>query len=295
LSRDFVNRKLRTILPALRHSLIAIRASALLLLASAARAQAPESFSDVPERFRLELGGFRIGSDTELTFSSSGGPRPPVNFESLQVPENATRGYVEGFWRPWRRHEFSLSWYRNNREGDSVTLQRDVTWGDRVIAVGSTVQGQVHSTYLSGVYRFAAYKNDRFEIGPSLGIGHLSLAAGLSGNATATGAGGSVSGPFDISPSMGHVTGDLGGYLYYWPARRLLLRGDMRYIIVKPGNSEASVTDGRAALVFYPSRHVGIGIQYTYTKFRYDRDIVSTEIGGSLRFSGGQLVLSTAF
>jgi hypothetical protein len=268
--------------------------AAAFLLASSALAQ-PASYSDVPDRFRVDVGGFRIGSATDLTFNTTGGSRPPVNFESLSVPDNVTRFYVEGFWRPWRRHQFSLSWYRNSRDGDPRTVDRDFTWGDRVITASSTATGHVSSSYVSGVYHFAAYKNDRFEIGPALGIGHLSLTAGFRGQVNATVAGVTVPVPFDVSKSLGQVTGDLGGYLYWWPLRRLLLRGDFRYIIVKPEKSEASVTDGRAAAVYHPWRNVGLGLQYTYTKFRYDRDILSTELGGRLRYSGGQVVLSGSF
>jgi hypothetical protein len=213
----------------------------------------------------------------------------------LNLPDNTTRFYVEGFWRPWRRHQFSLSWYRNSRDGSPKTVERDFTWGDRVITAGLSVTGHASSNYLSGVYRFAAYKNDRFEIGPSLGLGYLSLEAGIRGQGTVTGASGAASGPFDISKDLGQVTGDLGGYLYWWPTRRLLVRGDLRYIIVKPGNSEASVTDGRAAVIYHLWPNLGVGLQYTYTKFRYDRGLLSTDLGGRLRYSGGQVVLAGAF
>jgi hypothetical protein len=101
----------------MRRSLTFVPAVAALLLAGPAFAQSAD-YSDVPDRFRLEAGGFRIGADTELTFNTTGGLRPPVNFESLNLPDSATRFYIEGFWRPWRRHQFSLSWYRHNREGD---------------------------------------------------------------------------------------------------------------------------------------------------------------------------------
>jgi hypothetical protein len=275
----------------LRRQNLALLVAAASLVASSAWAQ-PANFSDVPDRFRLELGGFRIGADTELTFNSTGGPRPPVNFESLNLPDNATRFYGEGYWRPWRRHEFSLSWYRNVRRGDPQTVQRDFTWGDRVITAGSTANAQVRSSYLSGVYRFAAYKNDRFEIGPSVGIGYLSIDAGIEGEASVAGG---ASRPFDLSADLGQPTGDLGAYLYWWPLRRLLVRGDFRYILVKPGNSEASVTDARAAVVYHPWRNIGIGLQYTGQKFRYDRDILSRELGGRIRYRGGQLVVSGAF
>jgi hypothetical protein len=268
-------------------------AGAAFLLATSALAQ-PASYSDVPDRFRLEAGGFRIGANTELTYHK-GKPGEPVDFESLNVPSDSTRGYIEGFWRPWRRHHFSLSWYRNNRDGDPKTTQRDFVWGDSVITANTTVTGHVRSNYLSGVYRFAAYKNDRFEIGPALGIGHLSITGEISGTGTITGAAGSVSGPFDISKSLGEPTGDLGGYLYWWAMRRLLIRGDGRYIIIKPEHAEAAVTDLRGSAIYHPWRNVGIGFQYTYTKFRYDRDILSTELGGSMRFKGGQVVLTGAF
>ncbi len=273
-----------------RSSLVGGCAVAGLLAAASARAQAA---SEVKDRFRLEIGGFRIGSDTELSFDSSGGSR--VDFESLHLPDSSTRVYVEGFWRPWRRHQFSLSWYRNNREGDPKTVEREFTWGDQVVSAGSTVTATVGSHYLSGAYRFAAYKNERFEIGPSLGIGYLSVDAGIGGQITTSGPGGTSSRPFDQSRSLGQVTGDLGGYLYWWPIPRLLVRGDMRYIVVKPGDSEASITDGRAAVIYHPWRRFGIGLQYTYTKFRYDRAILSSELGGSLRYAGGQLVVAGAF
>src|SRR5262245_16471344 len=269
-------------------------AAALLLFGSAVSAQ-PPAYADVPDRFRVEAGGFRIGSDTELSFNTSGGVRPPVDFESLDVPESTTRFYIEGFWRPWRRHQFSLSWYRNNRDGDPTTSQREFNWGNQVIQAGATVIGHVGSHYLSGVYRFAAYKNDRFEIGPSVGIGLLSLDAAISGEGSVRTPVGDVSLPFDESKSLDQATGDLGGYFYWWPARRLLARGDLRYIYVSPENAKASITDGRAAVVYHFVPHVGLGVQYTYTKFRYDRDVLATELGGRLRYSGVQLVLSGAF
>jgi hypothetical protein len=278
----------------IRDSRVGWLALSACLLAGPAFAQAP-AYSDVPDRFRIEVGGFRIGADTELSFNTSGGLRPPVDFEGLNLPDSATRFYVEGFWRPWRRHQFSLSYYQHDREGDPLTAQNSFTWGDRVVSVGATVQAQTNSHYLSGVYRFAAYKNDRFEIGPSVGIGYLSIEAGISGEASVVGDADQASRPFDLSKSLGQVTGDVGGYFYWWAMPRLLVRGDLRYIIVHPENSEASVTDGRAAVVYHPWRSVGIGLQYTYSKFRYDRDILSTELGGSLRYSGGQLVVSAAF
>ncbi len=93
----------------------------------------------------------------------------------------------------------------------------------------------------------------------------------------------------------GSITGDVGGYAVAWPHRRVALRGDFLYIRVKPGESDASVTDWRVAADFYPFRHAGIGAQYKYYKYRYDRGLLSSKLGGEITFKGAQVYLSFLF
>jgi hypothetical protein len=266
------------------HCCIGIAGLMLTLAAPQGHAQTAGSFTDVPDHFRLELGGFRLGSDTTLSLNNGTGGGSDVDFEDgLALPDTSTRFYIEGYWRVGRRHQLSLGWFSTSREGPGTVLSQDISWGDHVFTAGTEVTGKADANYFSGVYRFAAYRNDRFEVGPALGFGYLSLDAGIS------------SGTFERSASKGHVTGDLGGYFTWWAAKRLMIRGDARYILVKPENAEASITDGRASALYHPWPKVGVGLQYTYTKFRYDRDILSRELGGSLRYRGGQILASFAF
>ena len=277
----------------MKQASLAVCVACLALKAAPGFAQ---SRSDVPDRFRIEVGGFRILSDTNLTLNNGTGGGTSVSFEhDLELPQNSTRVYVEGYWRIARRHQVSLSWFHADRTGPAKTLERDISWGDHVFTATTQVTGEAASDYFSGVYRFAVYRNDRFEIGPALGVGHLSVDATVRAVGTVSGVPGSASGSFERTASHGQMTGDVGGYVYWWPAKRLLVRADMRYIIIKPEKSEASVTDGRASVTYHPWPKVGFGLQYTYTKFRYDRDILDTSLGGSLRYSGGQLLASFAF
>jgi hypothetical protein len=271
--------------------IIVIVVAGSLTGAAPGRAQSSKSFTDVPDRFRLEAGGFRIGADTKLTLNR-GGNVGTVDFESdLDLNENANRAYFEAFWRAGRRHLLSVAYQGLNREGGGVTLERTINWGDQVFPVGITATGVANSDYVSGVYRFAAYRNDRFEIGPALGFGYLWVEAGIDATTTV----GGVTTRVSESATSGNPTGNLGAYLYVWPARRVLVRGDMRYILVKPENAEASIVEGKAALLWHPWSRIAIGLQYTYTKFRYDRGILDTSLGGSLRFSGGQVVAGYVF
>ena len=239
---------------------------------------------------------FTSASNTTLRLNNGAGGGSDVNFEDgLALPDTSTRFYIEGYWRVGRRHQVSLGWFGNHREGPSQSLSRDIVWGDRVFTVGTQVQGTAGTDYFSGAYRFAAYRNDRFEIGPAVGFGYLSVDASIRTTPSVTGGAGSASTTFEQSASKGQVTGDLGAYLAWWPAKRFLIRGDGRYILVKPEKAEASITDARASAIYHPWPKVGVGSSTAYTKFRYDRDILSRELGGSLRYSGVQLLLSFAF
>ena len=48
-------------------------------------------------------------------------------------------------------------------------------------------------------------------------------------------------------------------------------------------------------MTWYPWPKVGFGAQYMYSKFRYDRDILSSELSGSYRYDGAQVLASFAF
>jgi len=266
---------------------------AVALAAVPARAQTASGYSDLPERFRIDAGGFRIAADTKLKYRLGGQPGDVIDFESeTGLPNNATTLWLDGTWRVGRRHQLSLNYTRSNRKGESRTLTRDITWGDQVLSAGLTVQSENSADIFTGYYRFAIVRKDRFEIGPTLGIGHLSLNATI----RATGSvGGGTSGTISQTGHTGSVTGDVGGYFAGWLGRRVVMRGDLLYIIVKPENSEASVTDGRLGLYWYPWRRVGLGAQYKYYKFRYERSALSTTLGGSVTFQGAQGYVSFLF
>lgn len=268
-----------------------IVALAVLQLVTGVAVGRAQSSTDVPDRFRLEVGGFRVDADSKLTLNRNGVSNT-VDFEDdLALDGSSTRGYVEGYWRAGRRHLMSLSYQRLNRETVDVTLDRTINWGGEVFPVGVRASAFTHSQYFSGAYRFAVYRGDRFEIGPALGLGYLRISAGID----ATGNAGEASRDLTVSASTGSPTGNVGAYLNWWPARRVLVRSDARYILVKPGDSEASVTDAKAAVLWHPAPHFAVGLQYAFTKFRYDRGIRDTSLGGSVRFRGGQIIVGYVF
>lgn len=268
---------------------------AAVIVGLAAPSLAQSASTDLSDRFQVDAGGFRVAADTNLEYSLLGqGGR--VDFENdLDVPASATTLWFDGTWRLGRRHQVKLGFTRSKREGDGVALSRDITWGDRVFAAGLTARAETKADILAGYYRYALHRGDRLEIGPTVGVGYLWLGATIRATGTIGGEAGATESTIERTGRTGSITGAVGGYFNGWLGRRVVARGDLLYIVVTPGSSEASVTDGRLGLYWYPFRKVGFGGQYKYYKYRYERGIASADLGGSLRFHGAQGFVSFLF
>jgi hypothetical protein len=261
----------------------------LLVVSAPASAQSPAAtWNGLPDRFQIDAGYFHLDAETVLRFDGA----EEVDFErDLAVPDGTNTFWLDATWRAGRRHQVKLSFTRLSRERPSHTLTRDFTWGGQTYQAGLTANTDTGANLFGGYYRFALLKRERYEAGPTVGIGHLNLDARIRATGTVNGASATI----DRSASVGHITGAVGGYASAWPAERLVVYGDFLYIKVNPGDSQASVTDWRLGANYYVFRNAGVAAQYKYNHYRYDRDVLSNELGGHVTFQGFQLFLSFLF
>jgi hypothetical protein len=270
--------------------------AAALLGPSAFAQSSPGTWNGLPDRLQIDTGYFRLNANTLLRYNGPQGGSGEIDFEQdLGLPQTVNTFWVDGRWRVGRRHQLQLGFTRLSRDRSSQTLQRDFTWGGQTYNAGLSATTTSGSAILGGYYRFAVFRNDRFEIGPTVGVGYLWLNATIKATGTVSGPGGSESRTLDEGTSTGSITGALGGYAEAWPAKRFVLRGDFLYIKVKPSGSEASVTDWRLAADWYFSKNVGLGAQYKYNQYSHDRGILVSTLGGELTFDGGQVFLTFRF
>jgi hypothetical protein len=266
------------------------------LVAGSARAQSTETWNGLPDRFQIDTGYFRLNADTVLRLESPAGGSGEVDFErDLGIDEEVDTFWVDGTWRVGRRHQLKLAFTRLSRERGSYTLQRDFTWGGQTYNAGLTATTTTGSEILGGYYRFAIVRSDRFEVGPTLGVGYLWLDARIQATGSVSGPGGSQQRSLDRAAEMGSITGAVGGYARAWPAKRLVVEGDFLYIKVELDGDPASVTDWRLAADYYFHRNVGLGVQYKFNRYRQDRAVFSSELGGELTFQGIQAFLTFRF
>jgi hypothetical protein len=266
------------------------------LLVSPAFAQSSSgTWNGLSDRFQIDTGYFRINADTVLRYNGEQGSGD-VDFEKdLGIDEQADTFWIEATWRLGRRHKLKLGYTKLDRDRADYTLQRDITWGGETYDAGLSASTSTGSDILGGYYRFALFRNDRFEIGPTIGVGYLWLNARVEATGTVSGPGGSQSRSLDERASTGSITGAVGGFAQAWPAKRLTVYADYLYIKVTPEDTEASVTDWRAGANFYFGRHVGLGAEYKHYQYRYDRGILASELGGEITYAGFQLFASFLF
>jgi hypothetical protein len=256
------------------------------LLASPALAQ-PSSgtWNGLTDRFGIDAGYFGLTARNVLTFNGGN-----VDFErDLGLDDAVDTFWVDATWRVGRRHQLKLSLTRFSRERADFAVERDFVWGGETYNAGLSATSTSGSDILGGYYRFAAYRNDRFEIGPAIGIGYLWVDARI----RATGTIGGASRSLDQSKEAGNYTGALGGYTNGWITKRFVARADYLYIKVNSGGTSASVTDWRLGADYYFFRHAGLGAQYKYNKYTYDGDV--DELGGEITYKGFQIFLSFLF
>ena len=149
---------------------------------------------------------------------------------------------------------------------------------------------------MGGYYRFSIVRNDRCEIGPSVGIGYLSLNASIKATGTVTGPGGSAgSQTLNQSGSLSSPTGAIGAFAAGYLTRRLVAQADFLYIKATSGDTVSSVTDWRLGADYYFFKNAGLAVQYKYNKYTYDRGIIATKLGGEITYQGIQLFLTFRF
>jgi hypothetical protein len=257
---------------------------------------APATLSAFSGRFQIDTGYFGLTADDLLRYKGPQGGSGEVSLENdLGLNDHVATFWVDATWRVGRRHTLKLGFTRFNRDRADYALQRDFTWGGETYYAGMSATTSSHNAIVGGYYRFAVFRNDRFEIGPTIGIGYLKLEARIQATGIVNGPAGPESQSRDESASTTTPTGALGAYAAASPARRIVVRGDYLYIKATLGDAEASVTDWRLGAYYFFARNAGLGVQYKLNRYSYDPGPDVSKLSGQVTFQGVQVFASFRF
>lgn len=243
------------------------------------------------ERFNFSLGGFFVEQETDVRLDGEAtGTGTDVDWEREFGLGDKDSFRIDAFWRFADRHKVRLMWFENNRSaGRAVT--RDIEFGDTTYPVDTVVEARIDQQIIELAYEYSFMRRDTFELAGSIGIHNLKIEAGLSGEVTTPGGGGSFE-----AEETGEANGPLPviGVRVFWDmGANFYLDGLAQFFAVEYEEFDGSLSDFKLGVTWYPFEHFGIGIGYN--DFTSRLDVQGQAFEGKLRLGyGGPMAWITA-
>lgn len=268
-----------------------IRAIGALLVVGALDVAIAGDRGPLDQDIQISLGAFFLSTDTKVRLDGSGGETgTDIDWEEEFDLADKDRFRLDAFWRFADRHKVRLMLFQNDRSG-SRTLTRDISFGDTVYPVTTTVEASLDTTIVELAYEYAFVKRDDLEFTGSFGVHNVSFDARLRGDVTTPGGGGSVETEEDAStdgplPVLGlRALWAMGGNFY--------LDAIGQFFYVEYGNYTGHIYDLKLGVTWFPTRNFGVGI--AYNAFETGLDVDQRSFSGDLTAGyGGPMAFITA-
>jgi hypothetical protein len=261
-----------------------------LLGAGAALARPPVAAPDnlLDDRFTLQAGLILSSNQTDLRSDSNAGTvGSDVSAEKLLgLPSKKLTGFGELMFRMKQRHRIRLSeyWLPLDRHG-SVVLQNSINFKDTTFNAGDKVTSSLKVRSLAFSYTYSFIKNERVELGASLGFNVIGFDAQVAVPARLR-----TEYAEDSAPApLGGVDGALRiSGRFYLEARAQYVKGAISHV-------EASLKTFDGSLLYRCNPNFTVGLGY----IGYSADVNSMQRGSSGHYSlssrGPQLFARVGF
>ena len=166
----------------------ALACALLAFIACAPSASAQQAAKDEDSLFNqdfvVNIGGFLVGSDTEVRIDGSTGRGTEFDFESeLDTGGDSLRLRADFLWRITPRNHIRGLWFSTSRDGHR-TLQRDIKWRDLTFHAGTEAEARTRYDIFEGAYEYAFVHSDKAEVAAGIGIHYVGLDLEIEADAT---------------------------------------------------------------------------------------------------------------
>jgi hypothetical protein len=136
--------------------------------------------SIVLDRVAVTVGSFFGKTDSDLRLDVGAGDfGTEISFENdLGLNSDNSIFRIGAEFRPWKRHQFGVSYYKLSRSA-STTLNREIEFEGVIFPINITVNAFLDTKLLSGTYTFWVSVRDRTAFGLSAGLTGFTVETGI--------------------------------------------------------------------------------------------------------------------
>ncbi|GAA4753908.1 hypothetical protein GCM10023264_21320 [Sphingomonas daechungensis] len=200
--------------------------------------------------------------------------------------------FFEGEYRFARRWKVSAEYQRLDRE-NSKTLDRSIQIGDTTFPLNAAVSGRVRSNLYKVQFGWSAVRNDKAEVGISLGAHLTNFLVSVEGQGSVGGSGILVQ--RDERRSTFAPLPNAGLFGSVKVGRDFKIGARANYFQLKIDDFKGGLTDAEANVEWKATRNFGVGVGYRFLKYRLD--LTKDKFDGAVRyrFRGPALYVTAAF
>jgi hypothetical protein len=240
----------------------------------------------------LSVGTFANSTALDIRLDPSTSlPGTEIDWDQRFGLEHSKRFRLDGLWRFTPKHHLRVL-YTDYSQTDRATLASEIQWGDDLFPVNAQVTGTLGFEVIEAAYEYAFVTSDRAEIAGSVGLHYTTLEARLAATVTSPTTGTrSIGGPRSVDAPLPVV-----GLRGMWRlGDQVYLDAQAQYFSLAIDDIKGSLYNYRAALIWQPTRRVGLGAGYD--AFGVDVDLRQDDFRGKVDwvYRGPQLFVTVAF
>jgi hypothetical protein len=270
-----------------------IMVAALVAGLGAAPAASAEDFSLITGKGYASLGTFSNESEIDLRIDGTAGEiGTDIDWDKSFGNVDDTVFRLDGLWRFNENHHLRILATDFTRKNKAV-LDEDIEFRGDTILAGSSVTAEFSFMILEAAYEYALKHTENLELALSAGLHWTALDTGLKyklltpGSEVSDSIGNSASVDLPLPVFGGHALWRMGGDFY--------LDAMVQWFALSIDEYDGGLINYRAAVIWQPSKWVGIGVGYD--SFNIDVDVDKSSFKGSLdwTYAGPQIFYNVSF
>ncbi|MDH3734144.1 MAG: YfaZ family protein [Gemmatimonadota bacterium] len=248
-------------------------------------------YGDVPNRFEFTGGAlFGSHSTTARLDSETLGVGTEIRFEDLLGFDSNTQNMrLDGQIRLGKRHRIKVGYISLSRNS-SLVIDEEIQWGDETFVIDTELTSELNLSLVPVNWRFAVFRNQRVDVGLSLGFFTMFSKAGIASEGEGTEES-SINLPLPV----------FGADLEWAIARKLILNGGVEYFGITISGITGSWSEFRGGIEYYFLRNLAVGAGYRSVNLKVDAtgNLDDTDLDANLffdyGFKGPQVYLTLSF